>query len=492
MERLKGIVKILRKGEKRLLRHLYSATTNGEDRLRLELFNLIDSGAASTDDEARNALCRPHSRSAFSHLKARLREDMLNILLLQEPAKRIPQPNRVAAFECRKKLAQAYVLIPRGGVKEGVEILKSAKAQAIKYELVAEHILIDQLVREMVHLITDVRQLHELSEAINRNMGVWADILRSEEISLVMTLPHLYKESEDIADGILRSERIDELRELYQNSGSARVGFWYYMAFAEHEIRHGNFETAITAGREFLELVNNSPSIWSKNNYAGVNQILGLAYLNTLNYAYAAKHFDVADSNFPVAGNNRLSNMELLFRARLGMDDVAGALQTVQAAMMHPRIKARQVTLPRWHYFQSCALFMAGDFQEVFSTLNREGYLTRQQNEWNIWCKVLEIMTMVELGDEEWIDFKLQTLRKFVARYRKLGVPRVKAAIEILSAILRKGLVFDKLGRKAEQGLADSLEEKEGFEWSPEGAEVVRLDLWVQGKRRKPAAPDEQ
>lgn len=484
MDRLKGIVKVLRKGEKRLLRHLYSATTNGEDRLRLELFNLIESGKVTTDEEALIELGRTHSRSAFSHLKTRLRDDMLNVLLLQEASKRVPQANRVAAFECRKKLAQAYVLIPRGAFREGVEILKTAKAQAVKYELVAEHILIDQLVREMVHLIKDVKQLHELNDTINRNMAVWADILRSEEISLVMTLPHLYKESEDIEDGMLRSERIDELRDLYRSSGSARVGFWYFLAYIEFANRNSMFTDAIEAGHKFIELVRDNPSVWSKNNMAGANQMLGTAYLNTRDYSNAAHHFNIADQNFPVAGNNRLANMEMLFRARLNMGDLTNATRTVEAAMIHPRIKSRADTLPRWYYFQSCIQLLSGDADSAYTTLNREGHLIKQRDEWNVWFRILEIMVMIEQRDEEWIDFKLQTLRKFIARYRKLGTPRVKASIEILSALIRNSLEFNSLGRKAEEALANCLSESDGYKWSPEGAEVIRMDFWIRSRRK--------
>jgi tetratricopeptide (TPR) repeat protein len=484
MERLKGIVKILRKGEKRLLRHLFSATTNGEDRLRLELFNLIDSGRVQTDEDAWNALGRTHGKSAYSHLKARLRDDLLNVLLLQESAKRIPQANHAAAFECRKKLTQSYVLIARGAFQEGIEILKSAKAQAVKYELVGEHILIDQLVRQMVHLIKDVRQLHELNETINRNMSVWSDILRSEEISLVMTLPHLYKETEELTDGMLRADRIEELKQLYDNNGSARVGFWYYLAYIEFANRNGLYQESISAGITFIDLVRSSPSIWSKNNMAGANQMLGTAYLNTRDYPKAVTHFGVADRNFPVAGNNRLANLEMLFRSQFALGDIPAARDTVEAALAHPRIKARPVTLPRWLYFQSCLLLREGDASEAFHTLNRDGYLAKQQDEWNVWYRILEIMCMIEQRDEEWVDFKLQTLRKLIARYRYLGTPRVKAAMEMLSAILRKGLEFQKLGAKPELALQNSQEEIPEFEWKPEQAEVLRLDQWLLSKRK--------
>jgi tetratricopeptide (TPR) repeat protein len=485
MERLAAIIKVLRRGEKRLLRHLYAASTNGEDKLRLQLFNLIEEGSTHSDDEAALILGNSSSKSAFSHLKSRLREDILNVLLTQETSKRIPQANHAAAFECRKKLTQSYVLIARGAFTEGIEILRNTKIQAIKYELVAELILIEQLIRGMVHLIKDVKQLNELNESINRNMEVWKDIVRSEEISLVMTLPHLYKESQDVEEGNLSAYRIDELRELYRNSGSARVGFWYYLAFIEHANRNKMFSVAIEAGLEFTELVRNNPSIWSKNNMAGANQMLGTAYLSTRNYTLAARQFELADQNFPVAGNNRLANMEMLFRAQFGMGLFEDALNTVESALCHPRIRSKPVTMPRWHYFHACTLLASADAARALQKLNQEGYLAKQQDEWNVWFRILEIMAMIEQRDEEWIDFKIQTLRKLLSRYRKLATPRVRSAIDVLSAILRKRLSFDDLGNKVEVALGCSLREEPGYEWDPEGAEVMRLDQWVQSKRER-------
>jgi hypothetical protein len=57
--------------------------------------------------------------------------------------------------------------------------------------------------------------------------------------------------------------------------------------------------------------------------------------------------------------------------------------------------------------------------------------------------------------------------------------------LDILSAILRKGLEFEGLGKNTESLLRQSLDESEGYEWNAEGAEVIRLDHWVQSKRKK-------
>jgi len=337
MERLTGIIRIMRKGEKRLLRHLYAANTNGEQKLRLKLFNLIEAGKVSTDAEAIMALGEKQSSSAFSHLKTRLREDILNVFLLQESSKRIPQPARAAGLECRKKLAQGYILMLRGAFKEGISVLNSVQLLANKYELPAELVLLNQLFREAVHAIKDIHHLEQVNNDIRVNLDKWNDIIRSEELALAMTMPHILRQGGAL-EAEIDNDLISELEQLYRNSNSARIGKWYYLAFIEHASTTGRYKDAIKAGLEFIALVENSPSIWSKNDVGGSNQMLGTAYLNTRAFSKAADHLTVADKNFPVAGNNRLMNLELLFRAQMGMGSLQDALITVETALSHPRI----------------------------------------------------------------------------------------------------------------------------------------------------------
>jgi len=481
MDRLIGIIKVLRKGEKRLLRHLYAANTNGEDRLRLQLFDLIESGQVKNDKQALKVLGRNHTSSAFAHLKTRLREDILNVLLLQESSKRIAQANRAAAFECRKKLTQAYVLIFRGAFNEGVELLKSAQIIAEKFELVAEIVLMNHLVREVVHLIKDVKQLHQVNNAINDNLEKWKDILRSEELSLAMTMPHLFNEYSGREGGVDMA-LISELEHLYAKNSSARIGLWYYLAYIEHSTSQGKYAEAIEAGKKFVALVENNASIRSRNDIAGSNQMLGSAYLNTRDFVNATIHFKIADGDFPVLGNNRLMNFEMLYRAQIGSGDFAAANDTVSLALVHPRIKAKAALLPRWIYFQGCLHFLTGDAEGAFQNLIREGYLTKQKDEYNVHFRLLEIVVMMELRDEEWIEFRIQTLRKLLSRDRKLNSLRIKAAIEILSSLLHDNLSYQKLSKKAQTALEVSLDEAEGYVWNPEGAEIVRIDKWAERK----------
>ncbi|MBI1287462.1 MAG: hypothetical protein GC178_07750 [Flavobacteriales bacterium] len=378
------------------------------------------------------------------------------------------------------------MLIFRGAKQEGAEILNSARELAIKYELSAELVSINHLTREALYTFTDGKRLNEVNQSLRNDLERWSDILRSEELSFLITLPQLKEALLEAEEDGFEDKLVQELKELYEKSGAARVGYWYYMADVEKCIADRRFETAIELGHHFLKLVEESPAVRSKNNIAGVNQSLGFAYLNLRQYDRATAHFARSEKNFPAAGFNRLQALFFLAQSQVASANYEAVLETVHSAMVHPRIKAREPLVPRWLFLKASTEFLMGNIDAAFKTMNQDGYLLRQQDEWNIQFRLLEMMLLVEMRDEEWLEFKLDATRKFLTRYKQLDRPRVRTAVDILGNLLRRELDFTELSEKNRQALSNSLNETEGFEWNPSGTEFVRFDLWMKSKLPEP------
>lgn len=483
MEDLRSLVGIMRPGEKSMLRHLLSRGTNAEDNLRWELFEMLIPSKKFSDEQVVAKFTKDASASAFSHLKKRLREDILSVLLIKESPKRIAQSNRAAQFECVKKIAQAYVLIFRGAKKQGAAILKTAEQLAIKYELAAELVTIHHITREALFSFTDGKQLNTVNAAIRMGLERWSDILRSEELSYLLTLPQLKTDLLLVEDDGFEERLIGELQELYEKSGAARVGFWYYMADVENSIATKRFDNAINQGVKFLQLVEDSPAIRSKNNIAGVNQSLGFACLNLRYYDDAKTHLTRSESLFPVGGFNRLQCLRFLFQVEIGSERFESALRIVEIALSHPRIETREHLKPQWLFMKASVEFLTGDLNSAFKTLNLEGYLVRQQDEWNVQFRILEMLILVEYKDEAWLEFRVDAVRKFLTRHKKLAAPRVKAAVDLIGNLLRRELDFDAISEKNVLMLSQCLNEEEDYEWNPSGIEIVRFDNWLNKKR---------
>jgi hypothetical protein len=481
VDSLRSLIKVLRPSEKKLLRHYYSRITNSEDKLRLKLFNLIERGKVSDKESALANLKHPGGAS-FSHLKSRLKNDILNILLLQETNKRFAQLNRAAELECRKKVAQSHVLLLRGARMEGLKILKKALALAERFELFGEKLQMNHLLREYSAGSAPASELERLNAEIKKDLKRYEVLLYVEEQSVLLASPEMGKRLRAKSNEKKYIQLIDDLGKLYKKHKVARIGFWYFMAATEYHTTRRNYEKVLEQGLSFLRLVEKSPAVKSKNNVAGVNQTVGLAQLELRNFSEAIGHLSVSEKYFPSAGFNRLQGLQFLALAEMAGQDYSGAMQTIGKAMAHPRIEVREHFLPRWLYIKACGEFLTSDTDSAFKTLNQNGYLMKQQDEWNIQYRLLEMLQLIEMGDEEWLDFKLDATRKFLTRHKNLDTARVRAAIDLISNLLRKELDFGEISEKNHELLKLCVDESDGYEWNPTGAEIVRFDRWIQNK----------
>ena len=481
MKSLQSLIKVLRPSEKRLLLHYYSRNTNSEEKLRLKLFRLVEKGIGS-DKEAKLQLSGSGSPSAYSHLKARLKKDILNVLLTQDSSKRLAQSNRAAELDCRKMVAQSHLLLLRGAQIEGMNVLNKALKIADQYELLAERLQINHLLREKFIGAGSTKELKRLNKEISTDLKRYDALLYVEQQSFVLSSPEFAKSIKSRSKESENLELIESLGKLFKKFKLARIGFWYYMAATEYHGARHNYDQVVFLGLKFLRLVEKSPAVRSKNNIAGVNLTLGTASMELRNFAEAKKHLVRSKELFPSTGFNRLTCMQYLVLSETALEEYTSALNNVDLALKHPSISRREPLVPRWLFIKASVEFLHGDVDSSFRTLNQEGYLLKQRDEWNVQFRLLEIIQLIQMKDEEWLEFKLDATRKFLTRHKKLDTQRVRAAIDVFGNLLRKNLDFNALSDKNLQELQFCLEERKGYEWNPVGPEIVRLDIWIDSK----------
>lgn len=478
MDGLVSLIKVLRPSEKRLLLHYYSRNSNAEEKMRLKLFKLVNTGV-TTDEEARRLLNSKGGSSSYSHLKSRLKNDILNILLMQDTSKRFAQANRAAELDCRKKVAQSHILWLRGAQIEGTKVLNEALSAADKYELLAERLQINHLIRERFLGAGLSDQLVKLNKEIKSDLIKYEALLEVQEKSFTLASPEFTQKLKKRVNEKQNLELIEEIRTLYRKHKLARIGFWYYMAATEYNNARSNFDVVVKLGLEFVKLVEKSPAVRSKNNIAGANQTVGVAYMALRSFGDAQLHLKKAEGLFPVAGYNRLQCLQFLVQSESAHKEYESALDHIQIALDHPRIVTRENLVPRWLYFKACVEFLSGRVDESFKSLNRDGYIMKQVDAWNVQFRLLEIMQLIAFKDEEWLEFKINTLSKFLTRHKDLATPRVQVALSLFRNLLRKELVFAELSEKNKEALHLCLKEEQGYEWNPTGPELVRFDIWV-------------
>jgi tetratricopeptide (TPR) repeat protein len=487
MKSLYNLNKVLRPGERSLLRHMYGRSTNNEDKLRLRLFNLISSVEEQTDHQAIVGIEHKGGRSAFSHLKKRLREDMLNVLLLQESDKRFGESFRVAAFDCRKKLAQAYVLMFRGEYSEGLALLRRAAQIAKTFELPLERAQTDLLIRETLHTLRDRGHLDGINAEIREDLDLAISMNRAEELSLVLSAPQFFRGGK--ADGqeeMTMEKAMVEIEDIYRKKHLTRIGFWYFLARTEHHASVGQYAEVIRYGEDFIRLVESSPAVRSKNNIAGVNQTIGYAHLHQGSYSDAKRYLQVAVDMFRDGGVNQLRCLDFLFRAQYLNGDLALAEDIVKRALGHPKVSGNERGLARWYFFKSLVALKAGDRQVAFREVNRSAALQRGVDAWNLHHRLADLAIAVETDDFDWLEFKVESARKFVARTPTLKNKRVTDLLRLFNILARLGVNDFIKDKTAQKLLAELTSAESNAQWDPTGPELFRADLWMKGLTARP------
>ena len=209
---------------------------------------------------------------------------------------------------------------------------------------------------------------------------------------------------------------------------------------------------------------------------------MGVSQLFLRDFTRAGDNFNTSVENFRNGGANQLNSLELMFKASMARPSVSAAKGCLVKSSEHPIVRRRPQVESRWVYYAACHALLTGDPSEAFSAINSTVEIAKGKDHYSVWFRIVEIMTMIELEDYDWVEFKYDTLRKFLGRNRKLRNYRISAVLSIISSLMRNGFKLAAISRSSKVELEKLSNENEGYEWNPEGAEVIRFDEWVKRK----------
>lgn len=490
MKNLKPIVKVLMPGEIRVIRHFFKLNSNAEERKRGELFELILKNPDLTDEKAAKKLYDGPPNSAYSHLKARLKRDILNVLYLHDGGKKSISPHFKAVIESRKMLGQAFLLRTRGALNEATQLLNAASELAQKFELPGEEVLIKQTLREMIHRIKSEKVLAGYNHDISENVTLLGELMKVEEFSYMMTVPSLFSTNKRLNDPEYRKQMIQELKASFEKTGAAKIGLWYYLTDIELATKEREHDRALALALKFVKLVEKSPAIYSNNNWAGVNLTVAQTLISSGEYERAIGYGRVAIKYFPNGQMNQLMATEFLFFAQFRSKNYKDAETTLETAFNHPRLKANKFFYAKWLYLKANLLFMQGKYDPAMKTLNQDTELTKDKSGWLLGYRLLEVLIMIEKEEYEWIDFKLDSFRKLLQRQKDANIHRIKLILSMLNTLHKSNYDFEETSHDEAKNFKALKRAQDDLYWNPVGFEVVRFDEWFENRVKASVAAD--
>lgn len=479
MEELRQIYNSLTSSEKRFVRNYYK---NDPDKKRLRLFQLLDEGIEISDDEAMKEIYGNISKTAFSHLKSRLKKDIMSVLLFQEGDKQHAAPYRQAEIDCRRYLIEGDLLLKRGVYNTAIKTLNKALKLAEQYELGPEAILLQDTLRSHLGFKKGPSIYNYYTEKIHDQLQILQAILEARELYNNILLPNMFRTNQDADYVELARDSFQKLKQSYENYQSPTVGYYYFLTAYYYFEFINDFESALHYVEKLLTLTLNSPSVKSPARIANANLQLSHLLIKTGRYQNAIDYALEAMEHFKSGLMNELIANEVLFFAQFRAGYLEEAGSTVQTAMAHPKLKSSDYIHAKWWFYKAAFHFAKGEYDDSIAALHEDTTLTNDKTGWLFGYKLLEIMNYIEQEQYYLIDFRVEALRKLLQRQKKKSTKRVKMIFNVLNTYTQRDYDFQETIEKEANQLRQLQEAKGDFEWNPMGYEIIRFDDWLLSK----------
>ncbi|MEZ4883581.1 MAG: hypothetical protein R3E32_02500 [Chitinophagales bacterium] len=485
MESLIQIVDKLKQPELRMLRGFYKIKQNKEPSKKLELLNLITRDKVKTDSEAMERLYGgSNSVSGFSHLKERLKTDLLNTILFLHPEKIYSTLFIKNKLECRKLIIQAELLLNRSDIKISNDILLKALAIAEKFEFPDLEIQIRDTLRAKKGFEFKFEDFHEHNKRIETCIKLQSAILKSKEyyyyiqyLNSTNTPNHLEYEN-----FVLNA--LTEIKQFIEDTKSVQIKYWYYLVAVPFYIStKKDHEQGIKLQLEFIKLIEKEVSIRSKSAIGGTNMQLAHIYLVTNDYTKALKPALKAVENFRKDSFNYLRALEFLFWTYFRTGDLVAAESTIENALNHKYINRSPHFSAKWKYLKANLMFLKGDLEAAHDYLLQSDELTKDKGGWYIGFKLLLIYITFEQENYYWLESQLENFRKLIARNKQANLKRAKVIHKVAHTLLQNHGDFQRAQELSQRELSLLSNAEKDMEWDPTGYEVVRFDDWFNKKK---------
>jgi tetratricopeptide (TPR) repeat protein len=478
----------MRPAEVKLLRYFYKA--HGSDAKRAALFealvrfkNCDDFGAIEI--KMRQALY-PESKDCekrLEKLKMRLKSDILNIILLQEPGDKARAETSV--YESRRLILQGEVLLGRGLYSEASDILGKAFAIAKKNELFTEQLLIDSLRSNYNICKSREQELMHYNNKIHSASSLQQKLLLAKKVHDEIHVMVSENDSEKSRNACYEAS-LQQIYDVWKETSASKIGYYYLLASIKYFRALKEYKRSLQLGTELLKLEGDDPEIFKTIYYAGTIHLeLGKCYLHVEDYDTAVFHAAHALSSSGNDMKNCLFALEILYFAYIRLKDFKKALELCQQALMNSYLQENSCQTAKWWYLKSAAEAKMNRTKDAMASLRKCGE-NEKETHLSLAAFVLEAICKIENGDYEWLEYKTETLKRFILRNGKTASldqnKRFLLFLRVLKTLQKEGFNFKVLFTEEKKNIELLSQAEAPYTLEASSYEVVRFDEWLRSK----------
>lgn len=454
----------------------------------MELYSAINDNSISLSDaEVKVQICGNTSNDTYFKLMSRLKEKVFENLILDVNIRRkgVYSTPWVKQQQVRKNLIIADLIALRGLVEEAVGLIDRSIREAQKYELYVE---IVQLLNAKFNLLLRHNR-HKEAEDVERQ---W---LYYSSVAEISSKSYYYFNTTIFGEAKLRGrqyyyqvldEKIKDL-ESYSQINDIPIALYYlYIMSIQREEISGNYQIIMRLANDCLKLLEQNPKIARKARYANAFMQLFTAniYLQRFQdaYGYVGKVLEYVNAD----SKNYLDTLECGYYARF----YAADYQHSALELEKMEIMARKILGKNDAYFQKLQLlkayqfFVERDFSRVAKLLSMSKEGKKEEGEQNLVVRILQIMTLTELGDYDMVDTLAENLRKYVQGLKRQNKVRKRYVLiqSVLIRLVANGLDFKGILEKEKLNIEKLDSWQEEYQWNYFSPEIIPFQNWIRAR----------
>lgn len=488
MKRIKTIYGALSRTQKKALKGYLGLFGNskGEDK-QVTLLKLMDKNSTLSYEEAAQKLYGDPKSKAFSMMKGRLYERMTEFLTTSLNPERAKVDKEMPYFRdliaYRREMSVATVLqemrlgiVAKDHFQHALQLARSCHNAELEADVLMRIRGTLQLQQLPYAQITE--ELHVALEATERDahaIGIYHDFIQQNNL----------KTSGQQAMIDYLDEHLPNLELRVQQFYSARADYYVQILQVHRARLKRQYVQGKQAALKARQLLDDHSGLRSRQRFAEPSYQLAILELKFGKYREALDAFDEARKRLKQHSQSYflLSAMMLYPLVYAGEYAQARELGHHLAELSAQEHFARHQRIQELaDYLLACAAFREGKFKVAKRRLLAIESLNGDKAGWDVGLRLFEVLVLVELGEMETAELRVDALRKHLERHE--ASPREIVLLRLLRAQARQFFSFVPLAEEAEllRQLTDELP------WDPVGHEVIQIDQWYSSKLEKATA----
>ncbi len=456
MKKLSNIILSLKSNEVQYVKTYLKTKLANNTSKRIKLYDFVSKSKSIDNEAAASHIYKKKPDSAFSHLKKKLREDILDLMMVLPLENTTVSNDEIQELTCQKLLLQSKILKARGVHEESIALAKRAAEIAEKYEL--PNMLInayDQLYSYELSelLITD----HAYYELLNQSLEKYKFFIEARDQS--------------------SSAKFSEGGAFNDNHGCLkRTLFWNELKKVETSYQQHKMDQAWSLASELSAKCRQKELICTNDELLLLNLKKVKIQLHRGAFNSSLDQLNEINTDLLVESPYYQEVLQTCFYVHFNLNNYQ------RAQIICKKLLEYSSCNPLTYLFQAALHFRLEENKEVTKYIHKAETFKSKNAQLSIALKWLELINILELKDYDWFEFRFDTFRKKLFSVNREQNQRWYALYDVLRTLRREDYNYQKALKLEETKLTNLHCDHNELRWIPQGLEVIDIAQWFVSK----------